>query len=236
VTNPRPSALSPAVLAVIAIVIVGALAVIVMFALNFGLFGPGASPTIRPGSVPPTSVLPSGVPPSQRPSSAPDATDVPPTSPGTSQPTPTPGPSLPPDQAFLFHVPDAIRATCTLEGSVGNVLQTANCTAADGSITIAYSEYDTPESLDATFTDLRTRAAQIEPDTGACEDSLTWPAEGSYSVAGEAVGRWLCLAGSAGPTIYWTDTRLNILAQAVGQATAEAGLADFWRNEAGPVP
>lgn len=234
--NRRPSALSPAVLAVIAIVIVGAIAVILMFGLNFGLFGPGASPTIRQASAVPGSIPPSGVPPSQRSSSAPEGTDVAPTSPGTSEPTPTPGPSLPPDQAFLLRVPEAIRATCTLEGGVGNVLQTANCTADDGAITIAYSEYDTPESLDATFTDLRTGAARIEPDTGACEDSLTWPAEGSYSVGGEVVGRWLCLAGTAGPTIYWTDTRLNILAQAIGQATDEAGLVDFWRNQAGPVP
>lgn len=231
-TNPRLRALPPAQLAVIALLVVGGLAIILFFALNVGLFGPTPSPTTRPSGVP--SAIPSASALSPGPTSGGSATTPPSGEPATLPPTLAP--SLPPDAAYLLHVPEPIRPTCTLEGSQGSVVQTANCTADGGALTIAYSQYDTPESLTSTFTDLR-RGAQIEPDSGRCEDPATWPAEGVYSVGGEVVGRWLCLDGRTGPTIFWTDTRLNILAQLVGQPPADyARLVAFWTNEAGPVP
>jgi hypothetical protein len=132
-------------------------------------------------------------------------------------------------------VPEPIRPSCTLEGAVGNVVRTANCSADAGALQIAYSQYDTPESLTSTFDGLR-RDAQIEPDSGRCEDHATWPAEGFYRMAGEVVGRWLCVDARSGPSIFWTDARLNLLAQVVGQAPDYERLVDFWTNEAGPIP
>ena len=76
--------------------------------------------------------------------------------------------------------------------------------------------------------------AQIDPNSGSCEDHATWPAESSYDAAGAPAGRRYCTDAPGTPTIYWTDERLNILSTATGADPAT--LVDFWTNEAGPVP
>jgi hypothetical protein len=37
------------------------------------------------------------------------------------------------------------------------------------------------------------------------------------------------------PTIYWTDQRLAILAQAASESSDSAPLVEFWTHEAGPI-
>lgn len=89
--------------------------------------------------------------------------------------------------------------------------------------------------MDAAYKTLRDRA-QIEPDTGSCEDHNTWPAEGSYKVENEPAGRRLCADQPGSSTIYWTDDRLTILSTAATSTGDYAGLLQFWMNEAGPIP
>jgi len=134
-----------------------------------------------------------------------------------------------------MHVPDTIRATCTTTPGTGTVLASADCTSSDATITVTYTQYADAASMNAAFDDAFSKA-QIEANTGSCEDHATWPAESSYDVDGLPVGRRLCTDSPGSPTIVWTDERVTIISQAASSAGDPAALIDFWTNEAGPLP
>jgi hypothetical protein len=77
-------------------------------------------------------------------------------------------------------------------------------------------------------------ASQIEPDSGDCNDHDSWPAEAGFNINGQAAGRWLCTEALGQTTIYWTDDRLNIMAQATQKVVDYQRLVDFWVHESGP--
>ena len=231
----RPSALSPALLATIAVVGVGVLALVLLLLINLASGSPAPTTTpggsLPPGASPATAQPTDSLPSSKQPT---NGTDAPPTdSPLT--PPPTPDGSLTPEQALLTHVPEQIRASCTVEPGRSPVVLTARCTADDGALTINYYEYDTAEDMAGEYAELR-GGSQIEPNTGRCEEPNTWPAESEYGVGGQITGRRLCTDQPGTPTIYWTDDRLNILGQAVAESAAVERLIEFWTNESGPIP
>ncbi len=211
------------------VAVVGALAIIALFALNLGPFS-----TSTPTPIASTTPLPSDAP-----SNAPTASTVSPL-PSTSA-TPTSPPQTPsttpatPEEALLAHVPDAIRPTCSVHPGNGQALLVADCTSDDGSISVGYSVFGDPDSLEQAFTSLRV-ASQIEPDSGNCADYTTWPAEGTYSASGGLTGRFLCTDEPGSMTIYWTDAKFLVLGVASDQTPDLERLIDFWQNEAGPAP
>jgi hypothetical protein len=232
VTKPRQTALSPALIAAIAIVAVGILGLLLLILFNTAGSAPRSSPqssgspgaqaTVRPGS----SATPA------KGSAAP--TDVPATAAPLTAP-PTPAGSLTPEQALVAHVPEPIRASCTVEPGRRPVLLVARCTADNGALTVNYYEYGNAEEMAGEYADLLD-GSQIEPDTGRCEDVQTWPAESEYSVGGQITGRRLCTEQPGSVTIYWTDDRLNILGQVASDSSGHERLIEFWTNESGPVP
>jgi hypothetical protein len=96
-----------------------------------------------------------------------------------------------------------------------------------------YTLFGTREEMQAAYELLRL-AAQIEPDTGNCEDETTWPAEDGYTIGSVSTGRYLCVTAGF-PVIHWTDDRFNILAQVSSPLSDYDRLLDFWANEAGPI-
>jgi len=230
VTNRRQIAQSPALLATIAVVGVGVLAAILLLLVNLagGSPTPTASPgpTLAPGASPTPPTPATGTPPSGQPEQSLD------------EPTPvapTPVGDLTPEQALLSHVPEKIRAGCTVEPGRGPVLLAARCTADSGALTINYYQYEAAEGMADEYAELRD-ASQIEPGTGSCEEPETWPAESEYGVGGQITGRRLCTDQPGAATIYWTDDRLNILGQAVDESAGLDRLIAFWTNESGPIP
>jgi hypothetical protein len=111
----------------------------------------------------------------------------------------------------------------------------ASCSALTVGITLNYSQYASADLRNSAYQD-EFAQAQIEPDTGSCEDHSTWPAESSYDVGGQPVGRRMCVDQQGRPTIIWTDDRLNVLANATSQIGDPAGLLQFWTTQAGPLP
>ena len=102
--------------------------------------------------------------------------------------------------AFLLHVPEALRASCQpAESSDQSVLFSANCATTDG-ITVTYAQYADATSMDAAYQAAFT-AQQIDPDTGSCDVHTTWPAESAYQVEGQPGGRRLCADVQSSPTI-----------------------------------
>ena len=232
----RPSALSPALLAIIAVVVLGVLTLLLLLVAN--LFSgprsaatPGPSTTVGPASTGSATTAEPGASATIRPA---DGTDAPPTDATLTAP-PAPAGSLTPEQALVAHVPEPIRATCTVEPGAGQAELVASCAADDGALVITYLQYATAEDMAAAFAD-RLERSQIEPSTGTCEDQATWPAEGQYSVGGEPTGRRLCTDEPGLPTIFWTDDRLNIMGQVSAESAAFERLIEFWTNESGPVP
>ena len=211
--------------AAIAILVVG---ILILFGLNL-LKTPAASPspsaTTNVASTPaPTSAGSPG--PSSVPSKAPP-TNVASRAPATPLGSPPTG-----FDAFLLHVPEALRASCLPgQSSDPDITVSAQCTSSDG-IVVSYSLYADATTMDAAYQSVFA-TFQIDPGTGSCEDYGTWPAEGPYEVAGEAAGRRLCSTEQGSPTIYWTDDRLAISATATGSDPVR--LVQFWTNEAGPI-
>lgn len=134
--------------------------------------------------------------------------------------------------AFLLHVPEAVRATCQpAESSDQSVLFSADCATPDG-IAATYDQYADAASMDAAYQAAFT-AQQIDPDTGSCDVHTTWPAESAYQVEGQPAGRRLCADVQGSPTVLWTDERLTIYSSATGADPVR--LIQFWTSEAGPV-
>ena len=219
-------------LAALGVVVVGALAIIALFALNLGPFS-NSTPTPTPAAS--SSPLPSSPLVSEPPSGSPlpSASGPPPATPApTTRPTPAT-----PEEALLAHVPDAIRPSCTTGAGDFGASLAVDCSIDGGAISVSYSEYVDLKTLGSTFFSERANS-QIEPDSGNCADHATWPAEGAYTASGQQPGRFLCTDEPGAPTIYWTTDALLILGRASLPADSAdyAALVDFWQNEAGPAP
>ncbi len=231
----RPSALPPALLAIIAVVGVGIVTLLLLLALNlFNGPGPNASASARPTGA--TSTISTTAAPGA--SATPRPTDGAPTSTATDPPLtppPTPAGSLSPEQALVAHVPEPIRATCVVEPGGGQAELVARCTADDSALALTYLQFATAEDMAAAFAN-RLEQSQIEPNTGRCEDQETWPAESEYGVGGQITGRRLCTDVPGTPTIFWTDDRLNIMGQASAESASFERLLQFWTDESGPIP
>ena len=228
--NRRDGAQQTALLAILAIVVVGALGLIAIFALNLGPFAASSTPTLSTSA----SGSPSS-PPTSEPSSGSPLPSASGPAPATPSPTTRPTPATP-EEALLADVPEAIRSTCTVAAGRAPISLIATCSVDAGAIEVSYSAYDSASALADAFTNLRLDS-QIEPDTGNCADHATWPAEGTYAASGQPSGRFLCTDEPGAPTIYWTTDTLLILGQAsLAADSADYGrLVDFWLNEAGPI-
>lgn len=236
----RPSYARPVLLAAVALLLIWLIGLGLLYAMGF--FGPTspetsavATPTGEPtaaatASAAPTVDLPSpagpGVtgPATTTPGAAPSATTS-----SSSSPTVEPDPR----QRLLGHVPPHLRSTCTLEDGTAPALAVASCPADEGKILATYFLYADPEAMENAYQGFAAEA-DIEPNSGRCSDEETWPSESSYSVSGEPAGRVLCMQFSDAPTIYWTDTRLNILTWAFHFDGDAQRLYEFWELEAGP--
>lgn len=167
-------------------------------------------------------------------------------------PTVTPGPGSPalpspslspaaatdepadPQQRLLSHVPPQLRDTCRLDPGTAPGLATASCEADNGEILATYFLYPDESAMSAAY-DGFVATSEIERDSGRCADPATWPSEGQFSVAGQPVGRVLCLQIADAPTLYWTDSRLLILTSAIHLGSDAERLFRFWETEAGPM-
>jgi len=222
--NPGPSRMLIAGGAAIGILVVG---ILILLGLNL-LNTPAAS-------LAPSATAPVASTPAPTGAGSPRASSVPSNAPPTNVASRAPATPLgsPPTgfDAFLLHVPEALRASCVLGDNATTFTFSATCTTSDG-IVVTYAEYPDSTSMDSAYEDAFAQV-QIDPGTGSCEDYGTWPAEGPYEVAGEAAGRRLCSTEQGSPTIYWTDDRLAISASATGSDPVR--LVQFWTNEAGPV-
>jgi len=203
---------------------------VLFVALNFVIPHDGAS-TPAPGTPTPSQSAPTAAG-SQGSGSVPSSINP---TPGGSALPPTFVPvGSPPTgfDAFLLHVPEALRASCVAgESSDQSILFSGRCTSSDG-IVATYDQYADGTSMDAAYQAAFT-AQQIDAGTGSCEDHATWPAESAYQVEGQPAGRRLCADIQGSPTIDWTDERLTIYSSATGPDPVR--LIQFWTNEAGPV-
>jgi len=136
-------------------------------------------------------------------------------------------------QQLMGHVPSQIAGSCFPSPGAEPILAQATCSADDGAIELTYFLYDSDESMFLAYEGSRL-ISEIEPSTGSCSDPTTWPAENGYTIGGQPAGRWLCTEALGEASIYWTDTRLNILSQATHTTADYARLLDFWINESGP--
>jgi hypothetical protein len=160
-------------------------------------------------------------------------------SPLPAAPSPTPEPSFPSEAetALLGHVPASFRETCarTDYAVSEDALAAVACTAVvgEGSATVTYQQLADQEAL----TRIHERFMEVQrvaPDSGAC--SGEWPAEGSYTIAGEEAGRVACAdIGGVALFMSWTDDRLLIHGFAEGFDTDPATLYGWWLTESGPI-
>ncbi len=244
--GPPPSRGGPSLILIggLTLLLVLVVGVGVMFALQLGPFaGPAPTLVARPTLPPPiTTPLVTAKPLA----TATLAPTVAPTSGATSTAgptaTPTVGPTAPPatvvpsgDVAaqLLVHVPEPIRPGCFASPGTAPILAIASCTADSGEIVLTYFQYDGQQSMSTAYEGFRL-ISQIEPDTGSCNDPASWPAENDYTVSQQPAGRWLCTEALGSTTIYWTDSRLNILSAATHTTSDHARLVDFWVDESGP--
>jgi hypothetical protein len=235
-----PSGLLLILIAAALIFVVGGVLAFVMGLWPFAAT-PGASPTSQPtADQPPASSSGASAQRTQQatPGQSTDAT------PPAQVPTGS-LPTIPPDamSQLLFHIPEAIRATCTPATFTAQVIAAVNCLSG-AEIGVTYSAYLDSAGMYSEYNSSVDRA-QFDRDSGLCYDvnsdgSLTatldkWPSEHPYTVGGNPAGRFFCIERGP-PTITWTDDRLYIL----GLATATTGdanrLVNFWLNEAGPIP
>ncbi|HEY5488532.1 MAG TPA: hypothetical protein VIK00_01740 [Candidatus Limnocylindrales bacterium] len=158
----------------------------------------------------------------------------PPTAGASLPTTPEPSPATPYD-AFLRHVPDLIRVSCTQGSSTDPAIAFSTQCTTTGGIVVVYSGYDSADSMNTAY-QKDFAGVQIDANSGSCEDHSTWPAESTYDVNGAPAGHRLCADVAGAPTITWTDDRLDILSVATGQAADVPGLIELWTNEAGPIP
>ncbi len=219
-----------AVLAFVLVLVVG-----VGGMLAFGI-GPFARPTPVPTLV--AQPTPTAHPITPVPSSSAVASPITGPSPtpaatAAATPSPTPVPSGDVTDALLSHIPLPIEPTCFVDTGDNNIVAVAVCSTDDGNIELTYFQYDSHESMFSAYEGFR-MASQIEPGTGSCTDHDSWPAEDGFNIGGQLAGRWLCTEALGATTIYWTDDRLNIMAQATQKMVDYERLVDFWVHESGP--
>ena len=231
-------------------------------ALGIGPFAPVTpTPSLEPGPTPSTASSPSAAPtatpppsttgpptpsatqnpaPSTtlNPTSSPRTTDEPAGSPSFTIP-PTTLPGTDPTAVLLGHVPPAISAGCAPTTASPPVVAQVSCSVDEGALVVEYFLYATRDEMGAAYQAF-VETAQIEPDTGDCSFYTSWPTENGYRVGGLTVGRYLCIDSGTEPAVvpsmYWTDDRFNILAQASHSAANRDRLLDFWMSESGPIP
>ena len=195
---------------------------------------PSASPTATPSPLL-TTAAPSAT---QNPTESPRTTDDPAGSPSFTIP-PTMLPGTDPTAVLLGHVPPAISAGCAPTTVSPPIVAQVSCSVDEGALVVEYFLYATRDEMGAAYQAF-VETAQIEPDTGDCGFYESWPTENGYRVGGLSIGRHLCIDSGTEPavvpTIYWTDERFNILAQASHSAGNRDRLVDFWASEAGPIP
>lgn len=219
------SGASVLVVGVIAFVLVLVVGVGGMFALGIGPFV-RATPTPMPtfgGQPTPTAAV--ATPTGAIPSTAPSPTGA----------APSATPIADPEEALLSHIPTAIADSCFVSApdDASSIVALAVCEADDGDIRITYFQYDDHDSMFSAYSGFRI-ASQIEPDSGDCDDPVTWPTENSYNIGGVGAGRLLCTEELSETSLYWTDDRLNILTQATHTKGDHARLIEFWTSESGP--
>jgi hypothetical protein len=156
-----------------------------------------------------------------------------PTDGGAPTPSPTPVASGDVTDALLSHIPLKIEPSCFVQTGDNNIVAVAVCSSDEENIQLSYFQYDSYESMFSAYEGFR-MTSQIEPDSGDCNDHDSWPAEAGFNINGQAAGRWLCTEALGQTTIYWTDTRLNILSQATQTVPDYPRLVDFWVHESGP--
>ena len=226
---PQPVERRPptALLAAIAI-----LALVVLVAAVYLIFNGGGPPS-SPGPTQRASTSASTVAATPANSQAP-RTGAPTTGASLLPPTPRGSPTTA-YEAFLLHVPDAIRPSCAQNATTDPAIEfSAQCATTDG-IVVIYDEYGSADAMNAAY-QAEFASIHIDANSGSCEDHATWPAESTYDVNGAPAGHRLCADVAGAPTITWTDDQLGILSVATGSAADAPGLIAFWTNEAGPIP
>jgi hypothetical protein len=200
--------------------------------LAFGI-GPFARQTPAPTLV--ARPTPTAHPITPAPSSSAAATATALASPtdGAATPSPTPVASGDVTDALLSHIPLPIEPTCFVDTGHNEIVAVAVCSADEENIKLTYFQYDSHDSMFNAYEGFRT-ASEIEPDSGDCNDPASWPAEAGFNIGGQLAGRWLCTEALGPTTIYWTDDRLNIMAQATQTVVDYERLVDFWIHESGP--
>lgn len=240
-TQPPRRVPSPALVALIAILLVVAIGGGAAFALRIGPFA--TAPTATAGSstlvatqIPPLTPQPVDPTPEQ----SGGQTGAPVETPLASRPLPTPGTAT---AELLAGVPEGIRDSCVPTDLLEPVLAMVSCVVGDAAITVDYTLYPDLDSMYAAYNE-RVRIAQIETDSGLCFSAEggaigatpnRWPAEQHYTVDGQPVGRYLCLDPGS-PSISWTHDRLLILGVTRAGPEFVDRLAAFWVNESGPLP
>lgn len=234
VFEPPPSTLGPPTLLIGLIGLTLALAVlgVILFGLILNASRPGTTPA---SSLPSASghAVATGQTPAPIDSGPPATQATPP--PGSSAPPASPiGTPATPQEALLRHVPPHLRAGCQLEPGEEPALAVASCQADDSRILATYFLYPDGDAMERAYGGF-VQDSGIDRNSGRCVDPETWPSEGTYRVSGEPAGRVLCMMFSEAPTMYWTDTRLNILTWAFHFEGDTQRLFQFWRDEAGPA-
>lgn len=226
---PQPVERRPPVALLAAIAV---LALIVLVAAVYLIFNSGGS-TSNPSPTSRASTSASSVTATPA-NSQPPRTGAPTT--GASQPPPTLRASpTTAYEAFLLHVPGAIRPSCAQNATTDPAIEFSTQCATTTGIAVIYDEYGTVDSMNAAY-QAGFASIHIDANSGSCEDHSTWPAESTYDVNGAPAGHRLCADAAGAPTITWTDDQLDILSVATGSAADAPGLIAFWTNEAGPIP
>lgn len=248
-TGPPRRAPSPALVALIAVLLVVVIGGGVAVALKIGPFataptatGPSPTPALTALLTQVAPGTPTPVDPTLEPSgdaTAPPIETPPIETPPTTGPPPTPGTAT---AELLSHVPPGIRDSCLPTELLEPILAIVTCVVGDGQITVEYARYPDLDSMYAAYNE-RVRIAEIETDSGLCYTASggaisatpnRWPSEHLYEIGGQPVGRYLCLDPGS-PSINWTDDRLIILGLASAGPELLDRLATFWVNEAGPI-
>jgi len=241
----RPQrSVSPLLLILIAAALIFVVGGVLAFAMGLGPFGtaPGSTPNSQPSAdLPSASPANASAQPSTSQPTAGQSTDA---TPPVQVPT-GPLPTIPPDAMgqLLFHIPEAIRTTCTPATFTAPVIAAVNCVSG-AEIGVTYSSYLDSGTMYAEY-NASVDKAQFDRDSGLCYDvnsdgTVTatidkWPSEHAYTIGSNPAGRFFCIERGL-PTITWTDDRLYILGMAMASTGDANRLVSFWLNEAGPIP
>jgi hypothetical protein len=155
------------------------------------------------------------------------------------EPEPTDSTAFPDaaEAALLEFVPAAFSATCARPfGDTVDATADVDCFPVDlGADQASYAQFPSTAVMDASYVETR-EFLEVDPDQGQCSDSAQWPAEGTYTIAGEPAGRLLCAETFGGAALlWWTDAQLNIKSLAINSEGDREALYQFWVNDSGPV-